>query len=151
MPRAEPGPIWHQSSKQEELEGTSALGSAKDPQLAVKGPRGRWKNNRDYVVTEGALWGDWGPSGLTWGLGAAFSVDLSSSFGQETPTGLPPSPSQQPWAYPSPLTHTSHMRLGLQGRGGPCISPHGIAKFSPSHSMAVRSETWTRGEGEDLC
>lgn len=47
MPRTGPGPIWPQSSEQEELEGNSALGRAKDPQLALKGPRDRWKNNRD--------------------------------------------------------------------------------------------------------
>lgn len=111
MPRNEAGPLRHQSSKQEELEGNSALGSAQDPKLAVKGSRGRWKNKRNYVLTEADLWADWGPSGLTWGLGAAFSVDLSYSLGLETPTGLPPSPSQQPWGQPSPLTHTSHMRL----------------------------------------
>lgn len=117
MPRTEPGPVRHQSSKQEELEGNSALASAKDPKLAVKGPRGRCKNQRNYVLTEADLWGDWGPSGLTWGLGAAFSVDLSYSLGQETPTGLPPSPSQHPWGYPSPLTHTSHVRPAATGSG----------------------------------
>lgn len=30
------GPSWQQKSRQEELEGVSALGSAEDPKLAVK-------------------------------------------------------------------------------------------------------------------
>lgn len=150
MPRTESVSIWHQRSKQEELEGTSALEIAKDPKLAVKGPRGGSMCKKDYVLTEGEFWGDSGPSGPTWGLGAVFSVDWSYSLGQETPTGLPASPSQQPWGYPYRLSHTSHLRPVVQGRGGPCLSPHAIAKLSLRLSMAVRSEIWTVGEEEDL-
>lgn len=47
MPRTEPGPVRHQSSKQEELEGNSALASAKDPKLAVKGPKGSLQESKE--------------------------------------------------------------------------------------------------------